>query len=83
MSVSNGLTPTEKRLRQRLDDGYPHSYSELLKLLDDDLATPNVLAAHICNLRTKLPEGEVVSCVLAAPGVKGYVLFRLPAPAVS
>ena len=60
----DGLTPTQRRLCTVLWDGQPHSYTELMRCLDDDLAGLGALHYHISMLRrTLLPRGEALLCV--------------------
>lgn len=77
---NNGHTPTHARILSVLSDGKPHSYTELLKCLNDDQATAKELGVHICNLRKKLPPSEDIICQLAGYA-RGYRHVRLLVPA--
>ena len=61
IAVLERLTPTERRFLDALEEG-PHSKSELHALLDDELAELNgtAVAAHITNLRGKLPKSFII-----------------------
>lgn len=72
----NGLTQTEKRLHGVLSDRMPHSYAELLKCLNDDLADVSLLWVHVSNLRSKLADrGEVIAPMLAGQS-RGYIMLQ-------
>jgi hypothetical protein len=55
------FTPTERRILDVLADGEPHTYADLLPVLDDDMAAPSAMRQHISRLRDKLnPQGEEI-----------------------
>lgn len=76
MLVVNNLTPTEKRIVQALSDGDNHTREELLKCLDDEMATDIAFYAHVQRLRTKLRNAghDVVSVNVRGPK---YRMVRL------
>lgn len=54
MSGGNGYTPTERRMLAVLGDGLSHTAEELRRCLDDDLAGPTAVPAHVSTIRAKL-----------------------------
>lgn len=65
MSVANGkFTPTQRRILAVLADGDAHTPEELLKCLDDELATKPNLRVHLSLIRRHLrPAGQDILCV--------------------
>lgn len=63
MANGNGFTPTEQRIIDVLSDGMRHKQDELLKCIEDELATPSNLYSHISRIRKKIhPIGRDVVC---------------------
>lgn len=57
-------TATERRILRVLADGLRHSKSELMAVLNDDMAGPHVVNTHICRMRKKLQViGQDIVCV--------------------
>ncbi len=79
MEVS--LTPTHRKIWEVIQDGRPHTVTELGKCLWDDLCdiVPNVMV-HVSNLRNVInPEGyDVVHKRIQ--GEKCYILVKFLAP---
>ena len=74
-------TPTEQRILKVLEDGYPHLKSELVLLLNDDMATEGTIHVHICNLRRKMePVGESIQCLLTNGQSKFRRVRLIPSP---
>jgi len=60
----NRFTPTERRLLERLADGLPHTYPDLLECLSDGLAGKANLQNHISRIRPNLrKKGQDILCV--------------------
>lgn len=68
------LTPTERKLRDRLADGQPHTFDELFSLLDDNLSDRSNLRKHLANLRSKLSHLNLT----ISYADKSYQLTHLP-----
>ena len=63
MMATAEYTPTETRLMTVLGDGLRHTREELRTCIDDELAGPTALQAHISNMRKKLnPGGLDIIC---------------------
>lgn len=61
--MSNGVTPTQKKMLEVLADGLPHADLELHACLPDDLGAMSNIRAHLAALRKALrPKGQDVSC---------------------
>ena len=78
--MQEAMTPTERRFHAKLDDSIAHSSEELHALLWDDQSDKNgtAVAAHISNLRRKLPNGiDIFSRTV--DGVCWYIMVRLTA----
>lgn len=52
--MSNGFTPTQERIVRVLADGRGHKREELMRCLDDPMATKQDLYQRISDLRRKL-----------------------------
>ena len=71
-----GFTPTERRIYDMLSDGTLHSVTELMTVLDDELALPMAIRPHISKMRAKLSQsGEDI---VSRDG--GYYLARKISP---
>lgn len=77
MSIDK-LSPTERRLYDRLSDGQAHRKEELkLLLYRDNYGSTHNLAQHIYLLKKKLPAGLTISCDRYGKLIY-YRLGRLP-----
>ena len=57
------FTPIEKKILEKLSDGLPHKWWQVIKCLDDELATRYALSMHLARIRKKLrPLGEDIIC---------------------
>lgn len=72
------LSPTERRLYDRLSDGQEHKKEELkLLLYRDNYGSTHNLAQHIYLLKKKLPAGLTISCIRMGRQIF-YRLARIP-----
>lgn len=75
------LTPTERRLMDRLSDGQPHKRDELRTLFNDELAVASCLKQAISNLRKKLHANDGASrtilCVNTGAGLCYQLVIRI------
>lgn len=57
------FTPTQTRILAILSDGTPHTKTELMTALDDELAAPDTLRVHIGQINVKLRTiGQEIIC---------------------
>jgi len=75
--MSNGFTPTQERLVRAIADGKGHRRDELLKCLDDPLATMQNLYQQMSRLRIKLLTHDL-DVVYVCEGRKRF--YRLVRP---
>ena len=68
------LTPTERRIWDRLADGERHSVAELMLCLNDEMAEPNNVKVHIFRMRQKLPPGHLI--IGESNGRRGIFFYR-------
>lgn len=66
MSLTNGihLTATERKMRDVLSDGFPHSRQELYACLWDEESAFISIQCHISRMRKKLKNGQTILCEL-------------------
>ena len=75
--VTNGFTPTEKRLLEVLGDGLPHDRDELVACLADELSGWKVVKCHLTSLRKHLrPNHQEIICQVVNRAFK-YRLVQL------
>lgn len=75
-TISKHFTPTERRLMDLLETGRLCRRKELEPCLDDELAGPDALLVHICNIRKKLPPGQMLIYAIPNPATRGWMLVR-------
>lgn len=70
-ATEHELSKVQKGIIEALKDGLPHSRTDLMKLVPDDLASTKALVFHIVKINKHLrPKGESVICQI---GVKGLL----------
>jgi len=63
-TITDGYTPTQRKMLALLGDGQPHRVEELKKCLLDDLSSDSAVRDHLSQMRKLLRlEGKNVLCV--------------------
>lgn len=68
------FTPTEQRIMDVLNDELPHTRDELLKCLEDSVATAKNLHPHLSGIRGKI---AFIGQTIASSSDNGIFYYRL------
>jgi len=74
--IVNGLTPTQSRMWEIIQDGRFHRSDEIHSCLSDELGDIANIKPHICLLRKKIPRGYLILAHRNGGGKVGYQLVR-------
>lgn len=73
------FTPTQRRIMHVLSDGLPHHRDEVLRCIDDPMASRSNVANHILLVRRKLrPLGHDIVCELYRASIYYRHIILLP-----
>lgn len=65
MGLSNGYTPTQRKMLAVLSDGLPHPRAELHACLNDELQPHDHIHPHLDGIRKHIrPKGQDIICQL-------------------